>query len=197
MKNFLLTRIVFCTTIFLLITTLVFAESQEPRRIAILPTINESSFKSTEAEASCDAALYESLRIPLNAVLKRHEYISKDNIITALPELNQPIKRHSLSAYRLREAAETLNADLIVGFIITDAEEIRHFNWDGDMVLYSYTQLRLIGYDRRSDSIIKLSRREFYNDYDSPQGQVEVLIANAADYLLKKADFKKAIFPIK
>lgn len=178
------------------ITTACFAAEKTPRRIAIVPTVAETRMADPEAIAYCNSALRASLHVPLNGVLNIHDYISSEEIVAALPELSSPDKRYKFTPSRLKEAADQLQADLIIGFVITDADETRSHNWDGDTILYSYVKLSLLGYDRQKDAFIKLQRREFFHDEESPAGSILSLTRAAADDLLKKADFKKDIFPL-
>lgn len=172
------------------------APDQPPRRIAILPVVNQTNMHRPEIEAYCAAALQEALRVPLNSILNVHEYVSTDAIEAALPELKEPKRRHILSPDRLKEAAEALDADLIVGFVLNDWGEFRSYNWDGEEIQYTFVSLQLTGYDRKKDAFLKWKHREFYHDTYSSSGTLEALLHRSADYLLKKADFKKDIFPL-
>lgn len=185
----------FCLLLLPLRTALA-AGDQPPRRIAILPVINQTNTHRPEIETYCNDALNEALRVPLNSILNVHEYVSADAIAAALPELQQPKRRHILSPDRLKAAAEALDADLIVGFVLNDWGEYRSYNWDGEEIQYTFVSLQLVGYDRKKDAFLKWKRREYYHDTYSSSGTLEALLRNAADYLLKKADFKKDIFPL-
>lgn len=168
-----------------------------PRRIALLPVLNQTNTHRPEIEAYCNEALNEALRVPLNSILNMHAYISADAIETALPELKEPKRRHILSPDRLKAAAETLDADLIVGFVIRDWGEYRSYNWDGEQIQYTFVSMQLVGYDRKKDAFLKWKHRAYYHDTYSASGTLEALLHETVDYLLKKADFKKDIFPLR
>lgn len=184
-----------CTFFFISAFTC-FAAEQQPRRIAIVPTTLQANPDFPEVTAYCDKELAEQLRVPLNGVLNVHEYIEQDKIAAALPELAKKNKLHKLTPSRLKEAAEELNADLIIGFVITDIGETRHPNWDGEIILYSYVNMRLIGYDHKKDAFINIRNNEYFHDEESVSGHVLSLAKTCADKLLRKADLKKDIFPL-
>lgn len=183
-----------CT--FLLTASLTCFAEQPPRRIAIVPTVSQTKTDFPEVKAYCDNELYQNLRIPLNGFLNLHEYIGPDDIAAALPELSEKNKLHKFTASRLKDAADQLNADLIIGFVLTDIGETRHANWDGEIILYSYVNMELIGYDRRKDTFIKYRDNAYFHDEESSAGHVLNLSKSVADKLLKKADLRKDIFPL-
>lgn len=193
------TSVKFSSIIFLgvfFLMAVCFAGESPARRVAIVPTVNQTGRSAPEIEAYCTSALRENLRVPLNSLLGIHEYISEEEIKNALPELAQSHRMHKITPSRLQDAANLLDADLIVAFVITDMDETRTHNWDGDMILYSYISLQLVGYDRTKDAFVNLSRREYFHDEYSPSGSLKKLTKDAVWYLLQKADFKKDIFPL-
>ena len=181
---------------FLLIFSMNCLANEAPRKIAIVPTVSQTGANYPDIEAYCDHELYQSLRIPLNGVLHRHEYLAKDKILTALPEILQPEKLHKFTPSKLKDVADELGADLIVGFVINDLGETRQFNWHGKVILYSYVTLELIGYDRQKDAFLHYRQHEYFQEEESAAGHVLNLAKTAADKLLKKADFRKDIFPL-
>lgn len=168
-----------------------------PRRIAILPVVNQTNTHRPEIERYCNDALQEALRVPLNSILNVHEYISADAIDAALPELKEPKRRHILSPDRLKAATETLDADLVVGFVLGDWGEYRSYNWNGEEIQYTFVFMQLVGYDRQKDAFLKWKHRSYYHDTYSSSGTLEALLHETVDYLLQKADFKKDIFPLR
>lgn len=190
-----------CFTFFLCIllltlSTTCFASATQTKRIAILPTINQTGHHEPQVELNAMQALQESLRIPLNAVLNIHEYIPLEEITAVLPELKQTEKLHKFGPNRLKEAAIELNADLIVVFVITDLTQTQHHNWDGDTIQYTAVSMQLLGYDKQKDTMINLKNHQYYHNDLSPAGSLEHVAKEVTDKLLSKADFKKDIFPL-
>lgn len=194
-KNHLCFAFFLCTLLFALSSTC-FASATQTKRIAILPTINQTGRHEAQIETNITQALQESLRIPLNSILNIHEYIPLEEISAVLPELNQTEKLHKFGPSRLKEAADKLDADLIVVFIITDLTQTQHHNWDGDTILYTSVSMQLLGYDKEKDAMINLKDHQYYHNDLSPWGSLENVAKEVTDKLLIKADFKKDIFPL-
>lgn len=194
-KNHLYFTFFLCALLLTLSTTC-FASATQTKRIAILPTINQTGQHEPQIETDSTQALQESLRIPLNSILNIHQYIPLEEINAVLPELNQIEKLHKFGPNRLKEAAIELNADLIVVFVITDLTQTQHHNWDGDTIQYTAVSMQLLGYDKQKDAMINLKDHQYYHNDLSPWGSLENVAKEVTDKLLAKADFKKDIFPL-
>ncbi|MBP2630975.1 MAG: hypothetical protein H6Q70_1603 [Firmicutes bacterium] len=192
-RNSLILYFILC--IFLIFTTTCFASDRSPKRIAILPIINETGNAQPEIEQYIKAELEDKLHIPLNGTLHIYEYIPQTDILKVLPELNIPDKSHKFDMNRLKAAAEEVSADLIVGVVITSLYEYQYPHWE-ETFLDSNVTLHLIGYDKTKDKFINLKSQESYNGEYSLPGTIDALSHEALNKLLNKIDFKKDVFPI-
>lgn len=181
----------------LFFTATCFASEKAPRRIAILPVLNQSGNSEPAIEKYITGELEEKLHIPLNGTLKIHEYISLSDICRVLPEVIDPSRIENFDINRLKPAAEELSADLIVGVLITSLYEQEYTNFQrGERILNSNVTLRLIGYDRTKDEFINIKSQESYNDEYSLAGTINDLSHEALRKLFDKIDFKADVFPI-
>ncbi|MDF2566228.1 MAG: hypothetical protein K0Q53_2632 [Massilibacillus sp.] len=185
----------FILSTFLIFTTTCFASDRVPKRIAILPVINETGNAQPEIEQYIKAELEDKLHIPLNGILNIYEYIPKTDILKVLPELNGPNKASKFDMNRLKFAAEELSADLIVGIAITSLYEHQYPHWE-ETILDSNVTLRLIGYDKTKDEFINLKSQESYNGEYILSGTIDALSHEALNKVFNKIDFKKDVFPI-
>ena len=182
---------------FLLFTTTCFASEKMPRRIAILPVLNQTGNSQPAIEKYITGELEEKLHIPLNGTLKIHEYISLSDICKVLPDVIDPSRIENFDMNRLKPAAEELSADLIVGVLITSLYEQEYTNFQsGDRMLNSNVTLRLIGYDKIKDEFIHIKSQESYNGEYLLAGTMNDLSHEALRKLFDKIDFKKDVFPI-
>lgn len=179
----------------LIFTTTCFANERAPKRIAILPVLNQTGNNQPTIEAYIAGELEDKLHIPLNGTLKIHEYIPLSDICKVLPELNDPAKIHSFDMNRLKPAAEELSADLIVGVVITSLYENQYPHIE-ETILDSNITIRLIGYDKTKDEFINLKSQQSYTGEYLLSGTIDTLSRDAMNKLLNKIDFKKDVFPI-
>ena len=192
-RSSLILYFILCT--FLIFTTTCFASDRAPKRIAILPVINENGNAQPEIEQYIKAELEDKLHIPLNGTLHIYEYIPQTDILKALPELNVPDKSHKFDMNRLKAAAEEVSADLIVGVVITSLYEYQYPH-DEETILDSNVTLHLIGYDKTKDEFIHLKSQKSFTDEYSLAGTIDALSREALNKVLNKIDFKKDVFPI-
>lgn len=181
-KFFLLLVLLFFTT------SNCFAETiSTPKRIAILPVLNQS-VPNPEVENYLISELTKKLRIPLNDILHAHEYISEEEIKAILPEL----QAQSTNPATFKIAADKLSADLMIGIVITNAHERQYQNlWNGETYLSSNISLRLIGYDRETDTIFNSKKSTSYNGTYMLVGRLQPLAKSTLDKLLSSYHFKK------
>lgn len=176
-------------------TTACFAyQGNPPRRVAILPIINQMRLPQPFIESYLEDELDKSLHIPLNGTLNILAYIPEEEILAALPTDFRPLGR-TFDARCLIPAAETLHADLIVAVVITHAHEYRIPEWEHD-ILDSAITLKLFYYDKAVGSIETITSSESYRDEYTLAGTLLDLGKTASNRLFAKVDFKKNIFPL-
>lgn len=190
-KSFV-TYIIF--SLLVLFTTTCFAAEKQPKRIAILPVINQTGNVQPEIESYIKAELEDKLHIPLNAILNIYEYIPQEEILKVLPELSDK-KFKTFDSSRLKTVADELSADLVVGICITSLYE-RQYPHLEDTLLDSNVTLHLIGYDKRKNELLNIKSQKSYTDDYSLAGTLPALTREALTKLLNKVDFKKDVFPI-
>lgn len=179
-------------SIFLLIAfslTTAFAEPlKKPKRIALLPIINQTSFHDTILEQTLQKQLHTAFHIPINGILQQIEWISNEEIQKVLPNYNPQDPED------MAQISKALSADYVAGFMITSAYE-RHFEtfWDCETMLESEISLQLIGYDTAEDKMFQYKKRDFYRDADLLMGSVRFMGEKLGQTLLKKANFKQKI----
>ena len=177
-----------------------------PRRIAVLPVIDQAGI-SSDLQAALEKRLADEVHVPLNEALQAVAYVPADESTAALQKLlavpSATGTTHSRSqidlAQEMKPLADALSADLVVVLLVTDCWEVYHQNyWDDDSTFYLESQaaVRLVGYDRRNDRIINEHANRFYRAEYSPEGTAAMLCGEAADEVLRKAMLKKAIFPL-
>ena len=174
-------------SLLLFITGICFAEpASTPKRIAVLPIMNQAPANPALEKYLADK-LTAKLHMPLNEILHRYEYIPQDEVAAVLPNL----KDHALQPQELKSVAATLDADLVIGMIIISAYEHQDRNmWNDETYLSSYISLRLIGYDKTSDTIIDAKKHATYHGEYLLWGQLQSLAKEASTKLLNDYDFK-------
>lgn len=169
-------------------TSSCFAETISlPKRIAVLPTINQS-VPNLELENYLRSELTKKLRIPLNDIIHAHEYIAVEEIEVILPEL----KTQFNNPEKLKIAADKLSADLIIGIVILNAHERQYQNlWNGETYLSSNISLRLISYERDTDRFFNKKKSTSYHGTYMLFGRLQPLAKSTIDKLLNSYPLKK------
>lgn len=168
-------------------------QEQSTIKVAILPVIGGSRYYK-DVNAYIYNELLKSVHIPLNGVLNLMEYVDKDKTAAVAADLlssGVDITKEE----GLKQAADKLNADLVIGVKIDFiAQDIVHtFDEDNDPFLISRLGLQLFVYDSRTGQYNRLTNQQYYDDVYSPSGTVDALANDSMFYLLKKADVKQYI----
>lgn len=125
-----------------------------PQRIAILPV----QFSVT-SEARSDIAnlvadpLKKKFHHALNNITNKYEYLTADEIAQELPDFRTYEK---LTDDQLIDLANRLDADLLLAPIVTRCIDQQYYSFFGEIMQETYIQVRLIGYERSHDHIIRL-----------------------------------------
>lgn len=167
----------------------------EARRIVLLPvaaTVETRELPAVEAKVA--AAMAAWFRTPLPSFVKVYEIIPAAEIKAALPADGAfDPRRPDLS--RLRQLAAKLDADLVLGIIITDLGEYHFRTREGDLRLRTDLAMRLVGYKADSQHTIDLASREDYYDDWSAGGEAVNLAAVLTERLLAKAAGGREFWP--
>lgn len=167
----------------------------EARRIAILPVVATAPSRELPAvEAKVAATMAAWFRTPLPSFVKVYEIVPAAEIKAALPADGAfDPRRPDLS--RLRQLAAKLDADLVLGIIITDLGEYHSRTREGDLRLRTDLAMRLVGYKADSQRTIDLAGREDYYDDWSAGGEAVSLAAVLTERLLAKAAGGREFWP--
>ena len=167
----------------------------EARRIAILPvaaTVETRELPAVEAKVAATLAAW--FRTPLPSFVKVYEIIPAAEIKAALqPDGALDPRKPDLP--RLRQLAAKLDADLVLGVIVTDLDEFLLRNREGDIILKTDLAIRLVGYRADRDGIIDIKNREDYFDAWSACGEAVNLAGVLTERLLTKAAGGRQFWP--
>lgn len=167
----------------------------EARRIAILPvaaTAETREFPAVEAKVAATLAAW--FRTPLPSFAKTYEIIPPAEIKAALPP-DGVIDPRRPDLPRLRQLAAKLDADLVLGIIVTDLGEYFVRSREGDLMLRTDLAMHLVGYRADSDSLIDIKDREDYSDDWSADGEAVNLAGVLTERLLTKAAGGRQFWP--
>ncbi len=165
------------------------------RRIALLPvaaTAPAREFPGVEAKIAATLAAW--FRTPLPSFVKTYEIIPADQIETALRP-DGALNPRKPDLQRLRQLAAQLDADLVLGVIVTDLSEHLGRNQEGDIILRTDLAMRLVGYRADRGSLIDIKDREDYFDSWSAGGEAANLAGVLTERLLTKAAGGREFWP--
>lgn len=138
-----------------------------PQRIAILPVqfMIASDARSDIAQL-VNEPIAKKFRHALNNFTKKYEYLSIADIEQELPSLHA---YPHLSDAELIDLADRLDTDIILAPVVSRAVERQVFSFSDEMILETYIEIHLIGYERSQNRIIRLSDNEYYcGSYATP-----------------------------
>lgn len=167
----------------------------EARRIVLLPVaaaVEVRAFPAVESKVAATLAAW--FRTPLPSFVKTYEIIPAAEIKAALPP-DSALDPRRPDLPRLRQIAAKLDADLVLGVIVTDLGEFLVRNREGDILLRTDLAMRLVGYRADSDSLIDIKDREDYFDNWSPGGEAANLAGVLTERLLTKAAGGREFWP--
>ncbi|MDT8902096.1 hypothetical protein [Anaeroselena agilis] len=167
----------------------------DARRIALLPVAATAKARELPAvKARITATIAAWFHTPLPSFVKKYEIIPAAEITAALPP-NGALDPRRPDLAGLGQLAAKLDADLILGFIITDLGEYQLRNLEGDLKLRTDLEMRLIGFKADSGKIIDIKGREDYFDDWAADGEAENLAAVLTERLLVKAAGGREFWP--
>ncbi len=167
----------------------------EARRIVLLPvaaTVEARELPAVEAKVAATMAAW--FRTPLPSFVKVYEIIPAAEIKAALPAGGAFDPRRP-DPSRLRQLAVKLDADLVLGIIVTDLGEYHFRTREGDLRLRTDLAMRLVGYREDNVSLIDIKDREDYFADWSADGEAVNLAAVLTERLLTKAAGGREFWP--
>ena len=175
--------------------------SGTPKRIAILPIMTNGTGIYEETEYALQDRLEQEFHVPLNGTLKAVELLPEKDCREALAAVDTELRQNQ-SGKRLhledemKPLADKLQADIVVGLVVTNFWEYTHVNWEGDTWLESDVSLQLVGYNRAEDKVIHRSvSRSFHSEY-ALDGTASALAEDGLESLLREEKLHDLIFPL-
>lgn len=136
-----------------LVPSLTYAQSS-PQRIAILPVqYVVANDARNDVTALISDPIAKKFHHALNNFTKKYEYLTVEDISAELPDLSRYSK---LNNNELIDLADRLNADLLLAPIVTRCIDQQYYSFFGEIMQETYVEIRLIGYERSQDHIIRL-----------------------------------------
>lgn len=158
-----------------------------PQRVAILPVAATVQARESPAvEATVARTMFAWFHTPLPSFVKVYDMIPPAEVKAALLATGTIDPRRPDPA-RLREIAARLEADVVLGAVITDLGEYTTTNRMGDLILQTDLAIRLIGYRRDTQRFIDIRDREDYHEAWTADGQAVSLAPVLTERLMKKA----------
>lgn len=162
-----------------------------------MPAVQLRGQRDLDVVKLLDDKLTGAFHIPLNDTLQIYEYVGRDELAASCHIVREA--RYKIDETVARNAAAAVTADRWAVFVIENLEEYMRmsFSFDYNDILLSEVKLRLIVYDRERDVYNEYRGRAYYRDEYSPAGTAYALADDLADKLLKKADLKGGVFPLR
>lgn len=135
-----------------------------PQRIAILPTqFAVQDDARADVIRLIDDPIKKKFRHALNNFTNKYEYLTVDEISRELPDFRTYAK---LNDEQLIDLANRLDADFLLAPIVTDCIDRQYYTFRGEIMQETYVQIRLIGYERSQDHIIRLvDNAQYFGEY--------------------------------
>ena len=137
-----------------------------------------------------------SLHVPLNGTLKAVEYISENECLAALDEVQQEAGAKAKMQDLLRPLADKLQADLVVVPVLTGYEQYQRMSWHrwGGYITHSYASVQVMGYDKSRDEVFKKGASRQFSDEYSTQGDVSLLAHEVMEEALRQAKIHERVW---
>ena len=181
------------------IHTTVEPTQRQSKRVAVIPLIDRTGgWLSKRGAARLMDRMDQEFHIPLNETMHWVEFVNEDEAAEALREALSAQGRKQTPELAARDAAKTLDADLVLFMVMERCyQHIFHsFWWDGETYIESAAALTVYGYDRRHDRLIRVPASRFERTDYHPAYEAEELAMEALDEALREAHAKDAIFPL-
>jgi hypothetical protein len=119
----------------------------EPLRIAILPVINQTHTRDESVEKIVSGALHAKFHRPLSNIVTVYQMIPDDEVNAALlSDIGKLPASLKFKPEILPGIAEKLQADIVIGAVITDLRERTFGSWVGDYLQETHLAIRLVVY---------------------------------------------------
>ena len=174
-------------------------QQKQAKRIAIIPLIDRTGgWLSRAGAARLMDRMDREFHIPLNETMHWVDFVNEDEAADALKDALSAQGKKAKPELAAREAAELLNADLVLFMVIHQCyQRILHsWRWDGETYIESAASLTVYGYDRQHDRLIKAPASRFERTDYHPAYEAEELALDALDEALREAHAKDVIYPL-
>ncbi|MDR3563879.1 MAG: hypothetical protein P4N59_20925 [Negativicutes bacterium] len=176
-----------CLVVFLISTTCFAAE---PQRIAILPVINQSYTHDDGVERVIADAVAAKFHMPLDKIVIIYDVIPAAEVRAAVSTAaDLGVKAKNFDMKKLAEIATKLNADVVIGAIITEFSESQLITMDSGLSQQTSISLRIVGYRALEKKTFDLSSHEEYTGEWSNTGNADYLAGVIMERLLGKLSF--------
>ena len=150
----------------------------EPLSIAILPVINQTNTHDEAVENVILEALHAKFRTSLSSIVPIYQLIPDNDVSTALPpDIHKRPYSLKFEPTMLKDVANRLHADIVIGAVITNLRELTFTSWTGDPIQQTNLSIRLVVY--------KTSEQEYIDIHDYKDYVGERMTFSDADYLAK------------
>jgi len=156
-----------------------------PLKIVILPVMNETRTHDADVEKVISEALHAKFRKPLNDIVPVYQVIPADQISAALPVAREGLSL-KFKPEIMREMADKLHADVVIGAVITDLQERTLVNLAGDYLQESHLTIRLVVYNADTRAYRAQRRTENYFGEQMSSGDPDYLAQSIMDHMLPK-----------
>lgn len=187
----------FLTFFMLILSVQVLAAERTPLRVAQYPMLIQSRMMPSQAvQDDLERLVDRSLHVPLNGTLKAVEYISENECLAALDEVQQEAGAKAKMKDLLRPLADKLQADLVVVPVLTGYEQYQRMSWHrwGCYITHSYASVQVMGYDKSRDEVFKKGASRQFSDEYSTQGDVSLLAHEVMEEALRQAKIHERVW---
>ncbi|BBB89947.1 MAG TPA: hypothetical protein PKA28_07755 [Methylomusa anaerophila] len=153
------------------------ASAHQAQRVAILPVFfGSGAAYDKDVEAVIEKNLTGKYHLPLAKVITIYDIIPKQEVRDALPA-QLTGKKPKLEKQVIQDLAAKLNADIVIAAEVTSfsTATISPWIWDGDTIRRTELGIRLISYQRPTDTYQEFKDRDMYSGDDNLWGQPEYM----------------------
>ncbi len=180
--------VVLCLVMFSLVSP---CYAVTPQKIAILPVINRTYTHDAAVENVISAALAAKFRMPLANIVSIYEVVPAAEVRAALPaDIHNRAQARKFGVDKLPAIAAKLNADIVIGAIITDLSEERTITGkDSFNFQRTVLAIRVVGYRAREGTTFAVGDHQEYRGDWSRLGDADYLAGVIMDKLLESLVF--------
>ncbi len=162
-----------------------------PQKIAILPVVNYTYDRDAAVENVVSAALAAKFRMPLASIVTIYEIVPAADVQAALPaDIHTRAGARKFGVDRLPAIAAKLNADVVIGAIITNlSQELNYISKESFYYQRTSLAISVIGYRARDGKTFAVADEQEYQGDWSRLGDADYLAGVIMSKLLDKLTF--------